>query len=239
MTNAKAEFISAMTRATLDTSDLHVVAERMVAEGWRPPLPPTTGDAKADLVELLNVSHDEAQGWHYWNFGHGADTILAAGWLPPTGPLPEWCCPACGETTRARLADKAPPSLPIVRTFRYTKPGGPVYRAYPDGRVTRNGEDIPADNLAHCEAAVRQGAMTETAEPLPDSETVPTSRVVFPGDHVPAGTFLVGRGAPWFFAVDGQLSQDADPQLEIPLPTPAERKAAIDRARAEREADHG
>jgi hypothetical protein len=36
-----------------------------------------------ELVKLLDESHDTAAGWHPWNFGHGADAILAAGWRPP------------------------------------------------------------------------------------------------------------------------------------------------------------
>jgi hypothetical protein len=58
-----------------------------------------------------------------------------------------------------------------VRVFRYTKPNGPVYRVYPDGRVTRNSEEIDPSNLEHCESSVREGAMTEGSEFLPETVT--------------------------------------------------------------------
>lgn len=95
-----------------------------------------------------------------------AEQLLGEGWLPPSGPLPEWRCPSCGATTRAQLADKVPSSRPpaVVRVFRYAKSDGPVYRAYPDGRVTRNSVEIDSSDLAYCEASVLKGAMIETME---------------------------------------------------------------------------
>jgi hypothetical protein len=71
------------------------------------------------------------------------------------------------DTVRAVLRESHPAHpAGIVRVFKYTKPNGPIYRAYPDGRVTRNGDEIDPSNLVHCEASVREGAMIETAVPL-------------------------------------------------------------------------
>lgn len=67
------------------------------------------------IVAIAHGSSERNLGPRPWECGPceraegDVDRFLAAGWLPPSGPLPEWCCPACGETTRARLADKVPP----------------------------------------------------------------------------------------------------------------------------------
>jgi hypothetical protein len=65
---------------------------------------------------------------------------------------------------RAAGLHPSPPQPAMVRAFRYTKANGPVYRAYPDGRVTRNDEDVDPSNLNYCVASVRKGAMMETKE---------------------------------------------------------------------------
>jgi hypothetical protein len=67
-----------------------------------------TPDPRADLAAIIEtmrlpirLSNREA--------GIIADAILKAGWTPPTTddePLAEWCCPNCGATTRARMADR-------------------------------------------------------------------------------------------------------------------------------------
>lgn len=65
----------------------------------------------------------------------------------------------------------------------------------------------------------------------------PTPRVYLPGDTVPAGTWIMRRGV---VRMESDWPVDpAGPVVEVHLPSPKEWQAAVDRARAEREADRG
>jgi hypothetical protein len=70
----------------------------------------------AALLETDALTPNDAETLHpdYYivdaeNVGYLVETVLAlVGWTPPTTddePLAEWECPACGATTRARMAD--------------------------------------------------------------------------------------------------------------------------------------
>lgn len=76
---------------------------------------PSLRVGREQLIELLAAnalrryeSQYEASHLTWRDFATEAaedvDALVSAGWVL-TEPLPEWSCPGCGATTRARMAD--------------------------------------------------------------------------------------------------------------------------------------
>ena len=79
-----------------------------VAPGTTNPSSPVSPDARTATdelrAELAGIIHEANGGQLHTTFA----TQAAAAVLEHLEPLPEWQCPRCGATTRARLADKTP-----------------------------------------------------------------------------------------------------------------------------------
>lgn len=100
-----------------------------------------------------------------------AEQLLGEGWLPPSGPLPEWCCPACGATTRARLADKVALSVQVFLPGDTLPPGvaiintaGVLYGHAPGWVVSVPGVEIPLPTAAQVRALVDQEVDARAAD---------------------------------------------------------------------------
>lgn len=85
------------------------------------------------------------------------------------------------------------------------------------------------------DAAVPLEYLADTVRAVLKDDPPPAPRVFFPGDMVPEDTLTINKRGYW--GIVGLKYTTEDIRVEVPTPTREEWQAAVDRARAEREAD--